>query len=121
MAGSEQGFGGDEGPAIRAKLDSPTAVAVDREGNVFIADNNNHRIRKVATNGKITTVAGSDEPGFSGDCGKAIDARLKKPYGVRVEQGGSLLIADQGNERVRLVSREGTITTGDRAPESGLV
>jgi hypothetical protein len=112
------GFSGDGGPAIDALLDYPIGVAVDQMGNLYIADSNNHRIRKViATTGVITTVAGSGpvgagNGGFSGDGGPATGARLDFPAGVVVGGLGDLYIADQGNHRVRkVVAATGVITT----------
>ena len=78
----EAGFGGDGGPASEALLNEPSGVSVDGEGYLYIADNDNHRIRSVAPNGTITTFAGSGDAGFSGDGGLAINAELDSPYGV---------------------------------------
>ena len=99
------GFHGDGGPATAALLKYPQGVAVDRAGNLYIADRSNHRIRKVDSSGIITTIAGSGstgvgEPGFSGDGGLAVDARLFSPSGVAVDGAGNLYIADTGNNRV---------------------
>ncbi len=105
------GFSGDGGPATSAGLRYPTGVAVDAAGNLFIADSNNHRVRKVSTTGTITTVAGNDSPGFSGDGGPATNASLSSPTGVAVDTAGNLYIAEQNNHRVRKVSTSGTITT----------
>ena len=103
------GYSGDGGPATSARLDNPRSVAVDTAGNVYIADNNNHRVRKVDRSGRITTVAGSDRLGYSGDGGPAIDARIRDPLGVAVDAAGNLYIAGHG--RVRRVDSLGTITT----------
>jgi DNA-binding beta-propeller fold protein YncE len=98
------GFGGDEGPAGEAMLNAPSAVAVDGEGNLYIADTGNHRIRRVdAATGVITTVVGNGRPGFSGDGGSATEARLRLPAGVAADGEGNLFIADTGNHRVRRV------------------
>ncbi|OSZ56520.1 hypothetical protein OQI_32500, partial [Streptomyces pharetrae CZA14] len=70
------GFGGDQGPALSAQLDGPREVAVDRAGNLYIADSENHRIRKVTADGQIGTVAGTGTAGFSGDDGPAVAAEL---------------------------------------------
>ena len=104
-------FGGDGGPAIQAALDSPTDVAADGTGNLFIADTDNHRIRKVDVAGVITTVAGTRRFGFSGDGGPAIQAALFRPEGVAVDGAGNLFIADTGNDRIRKVDAAGVITT----------
>ncbi len=100
-----QGSGGDGGPATSAELSLPSRVAVDAAGNVFIADTDNHRIRRVdAVTGVIATVAGDGIDGFSGDGGAATSAQLANPYGVAVGSSGKLLIADTFNHRIREVS-----------------
>lgn len=105
-------FGGDDGPATSAQLNSPSAVALDAQGDLYIVDVGNHRIRKVDARGIITTVAGSgpaDQGGFAGDGGLATAARLNRPSGVAVDASGNLYIVD--NRRVRKVGRDGIITT----------
>lgn len=97
------GFSGDGGPAISAQLDTPTGIAVDSSGNVYIADSHNHRIREIA-NGIITTVAGIGTQGFSGDGGQAAMAQLALPSAVALDSNGRLLIADTNNQRVRAVA-----------------
>jgi uncharacterized protein (TIGR03437 family) len=103
------GFSGDNGPATSAQLYFPTGVAVDSAGNLYIADTNNHRIRKVSK-GVITTVAGNGLTGFSGDNGAATSARLGSPVAVAVDSAGNLYIADAGNHSIRKVSN-GVIAT----------
>ncbi len=103
------GFSGDNGPATSAELCAPGSLAVDSAGNIFIADSNNHRIRKVS-NGTITTVAGNGTLGFSGDGGQASAAQLNYPQGVAVDLVGNIYIADTFNNRIRKVSN-GVITT----------
>jgi sugar lactone lactonase YvrE len=117
----ERGFTGDGGPATSARLASPTGVAVDESGNLVIADQLNHRIRKVeAATGLITTVAGTGESGFSGDGGPATSAELSTPAGIAVDATGNLFIADQGNHRIRKVkAATGLITTVAGTGESG--
>jgi len=105
------GFGGDGGPAPSALLANPYGVAVDAQGNLFVADSANHRIRKVGPAGIITTVAGTGAPGYSGDGGPAPSAQLAFPFGVAVDGQGDLFIADTYNHRIRKVSPAGTITT----------
>src|ERR1017187_4920775 len=105
------GYSGDGGPATSAALYGPYGVAVDGAGNLFIADTRNERIRKVNTAGIITTVAGNGTYGYSGDGGPATSAALYGPYGVAVDGAGNLYIADQGNNRIRMVGLAGIITT----------
>lgn len=102
---------GDGGPASSATLWNPHAVAIDRQGNLFIAGTSNQRVRKVRPDGTITTIAGTGRRGFSGDGGPATSARLYNPYGVAVDDRGNVYIADWGNHRVRRVSPGGRITT----------
>jgi sugar lactone lactonase YvrE len=105
------GYSGDGGPATSAELQAPVGIAVDSAGNLYIADQGNNVIRKVATNGTITTVAGNHAEGFSGDNGQATNATLYAPAGVALDTAGNLYIADAGNNRIRLVNTAGTITT----------
>ena len=107
----EYGFDGDDGPAVQAQLASPAGMAVDGSGNLYIADSNNHAIRKIDSAGTITTVAGTGEHGFSGDGGPAVEAQLFLPVGVAVDGSGNLYIADHANRRIRKVDSTGTITT----------
>ncbi len=104
-------FGGDGGPAGSAKLNSPRSVTIDPTGNLYVADTQNQRVRKVTPAGIITTVAGNGTRGFSGDGGLAITAALADPYGVAVDAAGNLYIGDTGNHRIRKVTPEGVITT----------
>ena len=107
----EQGYSGDNGPAVEAQLAYPQRVAVDGNGNLYIADWGNNRIRRVDANGTITTIAGTGGSGFSGDGGPAVAAQLKLPQGVAVDGTGNLYIADTDNHRIRQVVPSGTITT----------
>ena len=105
-------FWGDGGLAVDAALNAPNGIAVDQQGNIFIADSQNHRIRKIDTRGIITTVAGNGERGYSGDGGPAVEASLWKPEGVAVDAFGNLYIADEANDRIRRVDAStGIITT----------
>ena len=105
------GFAGDGGLATLAEMNSTPSVALDGAGNMYIADNANHRIRRVDAAGVITTVAGNGTAGFSGDGGAATSAQLDDPQGVAIDSGGNLVIADTLNARVRRVDSNGTITT----------
>jgi TonB family protein len=105
------GFSGDGGPAASAQLRNPFDIAIDVAGNLFIADSGNSRIRKVAADGVITTVAGNGTTGFSGDGGPAIGAKLNNPRGIAIDATGNLYISDTGNARIRKVATTGVITT----------
>lgn len=105
------GFSGDGGPATRAQLAVPEAIAVDDSGNLYIADATNHRIRKVDPAGTITSIAGNGTPGFAGDGGPAAAAELDLPQGVALDRSGSLYIGDVGNDRIRKVDTSGKIST----------
>ena len=109
----EGGYSGDGGPAIEALLADPVGVVVDGDGNVYIADANNHSIRRVdATTGTISTIAGTGERGYGGDAGPATQAQLRFPSGVAVDGAGNLYIADQEDKRIRRVdAATGTINT----------
>jgi sugar lactone lactonase YvrE len=102
------GFSGDNGPAVLAQMNAPIGVAVDSAGNLYIADANNNRIRKVS-NGVITTVAGNGNPFLGGDGGPAQNASMN-PSGVALDGAGNLYIVDTGNGRIRKVSN-GIVTT----------
>jgi hypothetical protein len=104
-------YSGDGGAATNARLNFPEGVAVDNYGNVFIADANNHVIRKISTSGTISTVAGSGVRGYSGDGGAALAASLDFPSGIAADGLGNFFIADQGNNTVRKVNASGVITS----------
>jgi len=104
-------FGGDGGAAGAAALRSPIDVEWLGDGSVLVADFRNHRVRRIAPGGVITTVAGTGSAGFSGDGGPATSARLNSPTDVDATADGGFLIADLANRRVRKVSASGTITT----------
>ena len=116
-----RGFSGDGGRATRARLNTPTGVAFDSRGNLYIADTLNHRVRKVNRAGTIATIAGSGALstvshgtggfGFSGDGGPAVLAQLSIPEGVAVDSRGNVYIADTGNDRIRKVDTKGIIRT----------
>jgi len=106
------GYSGDGGPAVSANLDNPNDVAVDALGNIYIADENNERIRKVnASTGVITTIAGNGTYGYSGDGGPATSASLAYPKGVAVDASGNIYIADANNDRIRKVEGGNTDVT----------
>ncbi len=105
------GAPGDGGAATSAQLFAPNSTAVDAQGYVYIADTNNHRVRRVTPAGVITTVAGTGVPGFSGEGGAATAAQLFSPQGVAIDSFGQLLIADTGNQRIRRIGTNGIIQT----------
>ncbi len=125
IAGVAADFIGDGSPAAVARLESPSGVARDAQGNVYIADASANRVRKIDPQGKITTVAGTGELGFSGDNGPATSAKLSFPFRVAVDGAGALYILDMNNHRVRrvvggiittIVGSGGTGSTGDGGP-----
>jgi uncharacterized protein (TIGR03437 family) len=105
------GYNGDNMSATTAALNSPFRVAVDGQGNIYIADAENQRVRKVNTSGVITTVAGNGTAGYNGDNISAPTAELFDPEGVAVDAAGDLFIADGGNNLIRKVDTGGVITT----------
>ena len=118
------GYSGDGGPAAQAQLYNPRAIGFGKNGDVFIADALNERIRKIDANGVISTFAGSGPPdsagqlqngatptGANGDGGPATSAVFNQPHGVGVDSKGNVYIVDSGNHRLRKVDTAGTITT----------
>jgi sugar lactone lactonase YvrE len=123
IAGNGQkGYSGDGGPAIAAALSMPHEIQFDSAGNLYIAERDNHVVRKIETKtGIISTVAGTGAPGFSGDGAAAARAQLRSPHSIAIDPQGRLLICDIGNHRIRQVSfSSGTIETyagtGGREP-----
>jgi uncharacterized protein (TIGR03437 family) len=114
------GFNGDAGPATNIRLSNPTGIALDSNGALYIADQGNHRIRKVTPDGSLTTIAGG-AAGFAGDGGAATAARLDRPADVKLDGCGNLFVADMNNHRVRRIDPSGVITTvaGDGVPLRG--
>ena len=111
FAGTVGGFAGDGEPATAALLNQPEGMAVAPDGAVLIADSRNHRIRRVAPNGIITTVVGDGTQGLGGDGGSAFNASLNTPTDVAFGADGSYYIADSGNHRIRRVAPNNVITT----------
>jgi sugar lactone lactonase YvrE len=98
------GFSGDNGPAAAAKLNSPSAVVFDKDGNLFIADRGNNRIRKVEkSTGNITTIAGNGSMGFTGDGGPALSASFNSISHLTFDSDGNLLVSDRLNHRIRKI------------------
>jgi sugar lactone lactonase YvrE len=105
------GFAGDDGPATEAMFSHPTDLALDLQGNLYILDRGNNRVRKVDPAGIITTFAGEGGYGFSGDGGPATAAKLSTTNGLAVDAAGNVYIADSDNARIRRVDLNGIITT----------
>lgn len=124
-----RGFSGDGGPATQAALRHPHGIAVDKEGNLYIADTFNQRIRKVSRqHGTISTIAGNGSTNDSGDGGQAVKAGLSDPRSVHVDQEGNVYVAETFSHRIRKIDPSGIISTvagtgeagtsGDRGPAS---
>lgn len=111
IAGSTAGFSGDGGPATSATLNAPLGLRFDGEGNLYVADSQNQRVRRITPAGVISTVAGTGTAGFSGDANLATAATLALPADVATDAAGNVYIADTSNGRVRVVNRQGVIST----------
>ncbi len=109
----ERGFAGDGGPAAQALLNGPFDIGFDRAGNLYFSDTFNHRIRCVdARSGAIATVAGTGQRGYSGDGGPATEAAFNEPYGIALDRGGNIYVADRHNHCVRRIdAASGIVTT----------
>ena len=107
----EKGRSGDGGPAIEARLQRPRGVVLDGSGNIYIADTENHLVRRVDASGTITTFAGTGDAGYAGDGGPATDAQLHEPRAVAIDPAGNVFIAESRNRTVRKVDPAGIITT----------
>jgi sugar lactone lactonase YvrE len=114
FAGGRAGFA--DGPGAAAAFDTPSSLAIDRLGNLYVADTGNNAIRKVAPDGSVSTLAGGGEPGYLDGIGRA--ARFDGPVGVAVDREGNVYVADTYNDRIRRIARDGTVTTlaGSGAP-----
>jgi len=108
---TSSGYSGDGGPSSKAQVASPGALAVDTAGNLLIADYGNSRIRRIGSNGTITTIVGTGVSGYSGDGGQATSAQIYAPTGLAVDKAGNIYFTDNGNYRVRKVAANGLIST----------
>ncbi|HEV7864679.1 MAG TPA: phytase [Acidimicrobiia bacterium] len=102
---------GDGGPAKAASLRTPRGLDFDAAGNLYVADGDGNRVRRIGTDGVITTVAGTGTPGYTGDGVPGVTAGLSNPHGVVVDPSGRLLVADTDNHRIRMVDLDGKIWT----------
>jgi uncharacterized protein (TIGR03437 family) len=109
VAGSD--FVGDGGPALAAAFSQAEGITLDRVGNIYVSDANDHRIRKITPDGVIQTIAGNGRPGFGGDGGPATASQLNQPYGLAIDSRDNLYVADLGNGRVRKLTVDGLIYT----------
>jgi sugar lactone lactonase YvrE len=107
LAGGGEGFA--DGAGAVAEFDTPSALALDGEGNIYVADTGNNRIRKVTPDGRVTTLAGDGNAGFRD--GAAADAEFDSPVGVAVDKDGNVYVADTYNDRVRVVTKDGAVKT----------
>lgn len=107
------GYSGDGGPATEARLDQPHEIRLDREGHLYFTDMRNHAVRRVdRDSGRISTVAGTGKPGYSGDGDLATEATLRQPHSLQFDSVGNLYIGDTGNHVLRRIDRAtGRITT----------
>ncbi len=107
IAGGDDGFA--DGPGAQAQFDGPTGVAVDEDGNVFVADWGNNRVRKIAPDGIVSTLAGNGDKDFVD--GPGGQAAFNGPYAVAVDGKGDVYVADSGNNRIRRIGRDGVVST----------
>ena len=98
-----------DGPAAQSRFNGPIGVAVDKDGNVYVADTYNDRIRKISTDNQVTTVAGAGTPGYAD--GASYNAIFDTPCGIAVMNDGSLVVADTGNNQLRKITTDGNVTT----------
>jgi sugar lactone lactonase YvrE len=103
-----QGYAGDGGPATSAQLQYPSGIAIDSVGNLYVADLGNNRVRKIAPNGIIGTIAGNGVQGYSGDGGLGTNAELSRPNSLSVDNSGNVFVADTSNNVVRLLQPAGS-------------
>ena len=117
----ESGHSGDGAPALEADIREPYEIRFDRAGNLYFVDMPSHVVRRVTPDGRIETIAGTGEPGFSGDGGPAIQAAFRQPHSVEIAPDGAVFVADIGNHRIRRIDPGTGIVetfagTGEPAP-----
>ncbi len=123
----EKGWTGDGGPALQAAFSAPHEIRFDRDGHLFVVERDAHVIRRIdAGTGQVSTIAGTGEPGFSGDDGPAQLAQLRQPHSIAFDADGNLLVCDIGNQRLRVIERDSGIIrtlggdgTREATPDSG--
>lgn len=103
------GFSGDGQSAINAQFSVPSGIGIDKDGNVYVSDTNNYRVRRIDPTGVVTTIAGTGVAGFSGDGGPAISAQLSYPTGIKIDAAGNVYVADAG--AVRRITPDGSIAS----------
>ncbi len=111
IAGTITGYSGDGGLATAARLTAPYGLVVDSSGNIFFSDHQNSRIRKINTSGIISTIAGDGSWSYSGDGGPATAAKIYEPWGITIGRHGHIFFADWGNQRIRQIAPDGTISS----------
>ena len=114
-----QGWSGDGGPAVRARIGAPSAIRIARDGSLYFTDAAFNVVRRIDAAGTISTVAGTGEPGFSPDGTQARNARIEQPWGLAVDRGGRVYFSDSFNNRVRRIEPDGTLTTVAGSDEAG--
>jgi len=107
LAGGKEGF--VDGLGTAAAFNTPSAIALDHLGNLYVADTGNHAIRRIAPDGAVTTLAGNGSPGYADGIGRA--AQFKGPVGIAVDDAGIVYVADTYNDRIRRIAQDGTVTT----------
>lgn len=114
-----RGYSNDGQAALTAEVDFPSAIAQDSQGNIYIADFGNHRIRKIDAQGIITTIAGNGTPGYSGDGGPATSAQINSPSGLAIDSQGNIYFTEYNNHILRKVDPQGNISTAAGTGTSG--
>lgn len=116
LAGGKEGF--VDGLGAAAAFNTPSAIALDHLGNLYVADTGNHAIRRIAPGGAVTTLAGNGSPGYVDGIGRA--AQFNGPVGIAVDDAGIVYVADTYNDRIRRIAQDGTVTTLARTGKPNL-